>query len=342
MPLDISPNLDALFVRLAHPARIVITTHQKPDGDAMGSSLALWHYLQQIGQRPVFISPTDYAGFLAWIPGADQTMEYPDEPARCDDLIDKADVVFCLDFGELHRAADVGRRIAACNAIKVNIDHHILPPDKAFADYWYRDEKASSTCELVYDFIFYHNREALLKTDLATCLYTGLVTDTGAFRYSVTPKVHQVAAHLLGCGVDVDRVNYHLYSNFSENRTRFLGYALHACMRVLPQYHTAYFRISQADHREFNLQEGDTEGLVNFALGISGVNFAVLLNEQPEMVKMSFRSLGSFATNEFAGHFKGGGHHNASGGKSTVSLAETEARFLALLEEYKPQLQYEP
>ncbi|MBX3101733.1 MAG: DHH family phosphoesterase [Bacteroidetes bacterium] len=341
MPLEISPNLDALFVRLAHPARIIITTHQKPDGDAMGSSLALWHYLNKIGQRPVFISPTTYADFLRWLPGTDQALIYTDHKERCDELIDKADVIFCLDFGELHRAADVGHRIARSAAIKVNIDHHILPPEKAFADYWYRDEKASSTCELIYDFIYHHNPDNLLDTDTATCLYTGLVTDTGAFRYSVNPRVHEVAAQLLAAGVDIDRVSFHLFSNFSENRTRFMGYALYECLHVLPQYHTAYFRLPLEAQERFQLREGDTEGLVNFALGIEGVNFAILLNEQPDMVKISFRSLGKFATNLFAAHFKGGGHHNASGGKSTESLAQTEQRLLALLEEYKTQLDYE-
>jgi len=336
--------MDALYVRLAHPAHILITTHQKPDGDAMGSGLALYHYLRNLGQRPVFLSPTPYADYFQWMPGAEHTAVFTDNETHYLDQIAKADVIFCVDFGELHRATStVGRAIHESAAIKVNIDHHILKMGRTFAEYNYRDVSASSTCELIYDFIQLHTGSRHLDTNIATCLYTGILTDTGSFRYEcTTPKVHDTVADLLRYQVDIGQVNFHLFNNFSEHRTRFIGYALYQCLQVLPEYRTAYFRISLEDQERFGLKEGDTEGLVNYALSIQGINFGVLLKETPEMVKMSFRSLGTFPTNEFAANFMGGGHHNASGGKSELSLAETEQNFLQLLPQFQSQLDYVP
>lgn len=309
----------------------------------MGSALGLLKYLRNLGQRPVFISPTAYPDYFEWMPAVADTRVFEQQEADCRELVEKADLIFCLDFGELHRASkELGMAIHHSAAVKVNIDHHILKYGETFAEYNYRDVKASSTCELVYDFIQLHTGNKYLDTDIATCLYTGILTDTGSFRFDcTTPKVHTIVADLLRYRVDIGRVNFHLFNNFDENRTRFLGYALYNCLHVLPAYRTAYLKLTMADQERFDLKDGDTEGLVNYALTIKGVNFGVLLRESPGMIKMSFRSLGHFACNEFAAHFMGGGHHNASGGKSEQSLDDTEQRFLQILSQYQEKLDYE-
>jgi phosphoesterase RecJ-like protein len=320
---------------------IVITTHHKPDGDAMGSSLGLWHYLKSLGHQPIVITPTDYGHFLHWMPGNEEVIVYTEQTEKSIQVLEESDTIFCLDYSALSRGNEIGEWIRTHRDGRciVMMDHHLNP--EAFDDFRIWDNHASSTCELVYRFIDGCGDSSHMASQIAECLYVGIMTDTGSFKFSnTTPEVHRIIAHLLERGAQAQMINNKLFDNFSENRTRFMGYCLYAKLKVLPEYHTAYMCITEAELKQFDIQTGDTEGLVNYALSILGVNFGVLIVDRGVLRKMSFRSIGSFPANVFASHFNGGGHHNASGGMSESSLEETEEKFLHLLEEFKPQLLY--
>lgn len=326
---------------LSKAKNIVITTHHKPDGDAMGSSLGLWHYLKSAGHHPIVITPTDYGHFLHWMPGNDEVLVYTENPDRARELLEKSDTIFTLDFSVLTRANEIGgwiqdNRDGRCI---IMMDHHLNPD--AYDDFRIWDNHASSTCELVYRFIQGCGDASAISTDAAECLYVGIMTDTGSFKFANTsPEVHRTIAHLLERGARADMIQNKLFDNFSEDRTRFLGYCLYEKLRVLPEYHTAYMCINAEELDRFNIQTGDTEGLVNYCLSILGVNFGVLIVDRKVLRKMSFRSIGQFPANIFASNFSGGGHHNASGGMSEDTLENTEKKFLNLLEQYKDQLNY--
>jgi phosphoesterase RecJ-like protein len=271
------------------------------------------------------------------MPGIETTVVAPADMAVAQAHFAEAEVVFCLDFSGAARVEPLSAAMLASPGRKVMIDHHIGP--EAWPDLLFHTTKASSTAELVFRLIAESGDEGLIDLHMAECLYTGIMTDTGSFRFSsTTPDVHRITAQLLEKGVNAGRIHNVLFDNFSVGRTRFLGYVLHQKLKVLPDYHTAYMTISAQEQEEFGIQQGDTEGFVNYNLSLEGILFGVLLIERPKEVKLSFRSIGSFPCNTFASNFSGGGHLNASGGQSPLGLAETEARFLQLLEEYKPLL----
>lgn len=320
---------------------IIITTHHKPDGDAMGSSLGLWHYLRSRGHHPVVITPTDYGHFLHWMPGNEEVVVFTEQKDQALQLLENCDTIFCLDYSTLSRGNEIGAWIEKNRDGRcvVMMDHHLNP--EVFDDFRIWDNHASSTCELVYRFIKGCGDESRVSPEMAECLYVGIMTDTGSFKFSnTTPEVHRIIAHLIERGAIAEMIHNRLFDNFSENRTRFLGYCLYEKLRVLPEYRTAYMCITEEELNRFQIQTGDTEGLVNYTLSILGVNFGVLIVDRGVLRKMSFRSIGSFPANVFAGHFSGGGHHNASGGMSEDTLENTEKKFLHLLEEFKSQLQY--
>lgn len=338
--LNYSTSIVALEALLTSPKKIVITTHHKPDADALGSSLGLAAYLTKKGHQSVVITPSDYPSFLNWMHGNSEVMVY--DPKKNDEqaqkLIKNADVIFCLDFALLARAHELGNYIAQAQASKVHIDHHLEPED--FADISFSDTSAAATCELVYDIIKALGDGALIDKKIAECLYAGIMTDTGSFRHSSTSqRVHLIAAEILGLGVDITRIHRLVYDSYSEMRLRFIGYALKDKLKVIREYRTAYFAISAAELKEYDSKTGDTEGLVNYALSIEGILFAAIIIERNDAVKFSFRSVGDFSVNEFARkHFNGGGHANAAGGVSDVNLEETVKKFEALLPLYKDQL----
>ena len=335
-------DLDSLKAVLSSPCKIAITTHFKPDADALGSSLGMANYLIKKGHQVQVVTPSDYPEFLHWMKGNDRVMVYTDD--RKEEILhifNAADLIITLDFSALSRINDMGKMVKESPAYKVNIDHHLEPED--FADFRLWSPRAAATCELCYELIVALGDRHEIDTDIAECLYAGIMTDTGNFRHANTTKnVHEVVAQLIQLGADNAKVGRQVYDGNSLNRLRFIGYILSEKLVVLPEYHTAYFDITAKELARFNSQTGDTEGLVNYALSLKGVIFAALFTERKEEIKISFRSVGNFPANEIAAKFfNGGGHKNAAGGKTTDSLEETVNKFKAVITDYKEQLDRE-
>lgn len=332
-------SLKELKSLLATPQKIVITTHHKPDGDAMGSSLGLYAYLIQKGHHVKVITPTDYPYFLHWLPNNADVMIYTDDTKACDELVAEAALIFCLDFNALTRINELGEVIRACSAYKIMIDHHLDPED--FDDYRHWNINACAAAQLVYDFIINELDDApALNKDIATCLYTGIMTDSGSFRFpSATSDVYRIAADLIDLGAEHWRIHQLVYDNATENRLRFLGHCLSNKLEILREYQTAIITISAAELEQYQIVTGDTEGIVNYALSVNGIKLAALIIERKDKVKLSLRSTGDFPANEICKkYFGGGGHRNAAGGFSDKSLEETVHDFKSILTEYKAQL----
>lgn len=316
------------FPLLHSPARVVITTHQKPDGDAMGSSLGLMHFLQKLGHEVTVISPTNWAAFLNWMPGAKSVIDFELKRQVAETLIREADWIFCLDFNNLPRIKNMEPSLLQAGAIKILIDHHQEPQVEAF-DYGISIPEKSSTCEMIFDFIVESGHNDLLDVTIAECLYTGVMTDTGSFRFPVTTaEVHKMIARLKETGLEHQKVHDHIYDSYLENRLRFTGHVLLYRMTVLYEYNTVLLAIPKNDLVRFNIQTGDTEGLVNYPLSILGIKMVAIVIDRDEERKWSFRSKGDVDVNSFARKFfSGGGHFHAAGGKSNESLEATVKHF---------------
>lgn len=328
-----------LVARLENCGPIVITTHPNPDGDAMGSSIALQRMLKKMGKEATVVVPNAFDHYLSWLEGASDVVVASAKAAEAASLIAAADLIFCLDYNALRRVGELEPLIANAQAARVLIDHHLDPED--FAQYNFHVAGLSSTAELVYRLFLQMGLGPLMDKSIAENIYVGLMTDTGSFRFNTTTtEVHLIAADLLQLGIDVGQIHNLIYDNFGEKRIRFLGFMLYKKLKVLPEFHTAYLAVSRSEGARFDLQPGDTEGLVNYALSLKGINFGVLLKASDKGTKLSFRSIGKFACNEFAAHFNGGGHYNASGGRIDLNLDATEAKFLELLPQYKDALDY--
>ncbi|MBL6446839.1 bifunctional oligoribonuclease/PAP phosphatase NrnA [Fulvivirga sp. 29W222] len=332
-------NLEAFKTVISSPKKVVITTHHKPDADALGSSLGLAGYLKKKGHEVSVITPTDYADFLTWMNGNGEVIIFNQgNEEKSERLIKEADMVFCLDFSSLNRINELGEMVRESKSIKVLIDHHLEPEE--FADFVYWSTQAAATAELVYDLICDLGDRQLIDKHISESLYAGIMTDTGSFKHPNTTKnVFNVCAQLVELGADTAKVSKLVYDTNSLDKVKFLGYALNEKLKVLDGFNTAYFAISADELKRFNSKTGDTEGLVNYALSIEGIKFAAVIIDRTEAVKMSFRSIGDFSVNEFARkHFEGGGHKNASGGKSDLSFEETVKKFENVLNEYKDEL----
>jgi phosphoesterase RecJ-like protein len=332
--------IDYFYPQLATPAKTVITMHQKPDGDAMGSALGLYHFLVALGHDATVISPTNWADFLNWMPGVKKVMDFEANREKAKSLISQADLIFCLDFNILHRTKNMEQPLTHANCTKILIDHHEQPQRDAFT-YGMSDTSKSSTCEMVYDFIVQSGHANLINSDMAECLYTGVMTDTGSFRFpATTASVHRMVAELKDKGLKHTVVHENIYDNFLENRLKFTGFALLNRMEVLYEYNTVLMYITRDDLINYDIRTGDTEGLVNYLLSIQGIKFGALVIDRTEERKWSFRSKGYFDVNTFARrHFEGGGHFNASGGRSSDSLETTLKKFKQVIKEYQIQLQ---
>lgn len=333
-------TISALKELLAQPRQIFITTHHKPDADALGSSLGLAGYLRKKGHHVTVVTPSDYPDFLAWMPGNEDVIVYDARrnDAQVREIIGTAEVIFCLDFSCLGRINELGSYIRNAPGTKVLIDHHLEPEN--FADLDFSNPKAAATAELVFEVIRDLGDQDMIDVGIGESLYAGIMTDTGSFRHPSTSRnVHLIIAELLDAGIDLSSVHRRIYDSHSEMRLRFLGFVLKDKLVVLPEYNTAYIAITQDELRQYQSKTGDTEGLVNFALSIEGVVFAAVLIDRGQAVKISFRSVGGFSVNEFARqHFQGGGHLNASGGISYESLDDTVQRFLSYLPQYQTKL----
>ena len=314
--------------------------HQKPDGDAMGSALGLYHFLTSLGHSATVISPTNWADFLNWLPGIEKVIDFEKNREKCKTLIAEANTLYCLDFNILHRTKHLEPFLAEASCTKILIDHHQQPQEEAFT-YGVSDTGKSSTCEMVYDLIVQSGHASLLNVDTATCLYTGVMTDTGSFRFPATgASVHRMVAQLKETGLNHTMVHDHIYDNFLENRLRFIGFALLNRMEVLYEYNAALMYITRSDLQRFDIKTGDTEGLVNYLLSMQGIKFGALVIDRDEERKWSFRSKGDFDVNAFARiHFEGGGHKNAAGGRSSDSIEATIKKFKEVIKEYQNQLQ---
>jgi bifunctional oligoribonuclease and PAP phosphatase NrnA len=314
---------------------IVITTHKSPDGDAIGSSLGLYHFLKNKGKKVVVIVPDAFPDFLKWMSLSDEIVYFDKDKEIALNHIVNSDLIFSLDYNALGRIGELGEVIGDSKASKIVIDHHQNPQE--FANHYYVDTNCCSTAQLVYEFIDQLGELDSLTKDISECLYCGIMTDTGSFRFpSTTAKTHQIIAHFLELGANGSKIHEKVYDTYSEKRLRLLGYALTEKMKVFPEYNAAYISLSQKELKEFNFQKGDTEGLVNYPLSINGIKFSALITEKEQDISMSFRSKDDVFVNEFANtHFQGGGHIYAAGGKSDLSLEDTIAKFEELLKNVK-------
>lgn len=326
-------ELEELKNNLTSPKKISIIPHRNPDGDAMGSTLALYHFLKKLNHQVVVVAPNEFPDFLAWLPDADKVLVFEKENDRAKKEIECSKLIFTLDFNALHRTGDtMSAYLETLDIPMVMIDHHQAPD--TYAKYTFSNVAYGSTCEMVYHFIDALGYKDSIDKEIATCIYTGITTDSGSFKYpKTTGTTHRVIADLIDKGIDNTEIHNLLFDNSSENRLKILGMALNN-MVVLPEYKTAYITLSQEELDSANNQKGDTEGIVNYGLTIKGIDFAAIFIENKEegIIKISFRSQGTFDVNEFARkHFNGGGHINAAGGKSLSSLEDTVKEFITIL-----------
>lgn len=321
------------------PKAIVIVPHKNPDGDAIGSSLGLYHYLKEKGHNVQVIAPNDYPDFLKWMPDESLILKYDSQKEEADQLIKNAELIFTLDFNSLSRIGSMQDVVAASNGLKIMIDHHQQPDD--YASFTYSDVSMSSTCEMVYNFIEMLGNNNNINSNIATCLYTGIMTDTGSFRFaSTTSSTHNIIGRLIEKGANNSEIHNNIYDTNSYERLQLLGRAL-SNLKVIPEFRTAYITLSQEELNTFKFKKGDTEGFVNYGLSLKGIIFAAIFieNHQENIIKISLRSKGDFSVNELSrSHFEGGGHTNAAGGKSDLNMNDTIDKFISILPEYKQDL----
>jgi bifunctional oligoribonuclease and PAP phosphatase NrnA len=334
-------NISATYeLLLQNPLKIGIVMHQKPDADAMGSSLGLANFLHLLGHTTVVVSPTNWPNYLSWMQGANLVFDYEANKNKTEAALNTCDWLFCLDFNHFGRTKRMAQYLGDLKCIKVLIDHHQEPQTEAF-NYGVSNTAKSSTCEMVYDFIQESGKSTLINKEIAECLYSGVMTDTGSFRFgSTTASVHSMVAALLNLGVVPNTIHESLFDNFLENRLRFMGHVLLNCMEVFYEYNTVIISIPNSDLVKYQITTGDTEGLVNLPQSIKGIKLVAIIIDRHEEIKMSFRSKGNVDVNAFARkYFNGGGHVNASGGGSKKKLEEVVADFKTAMIESAALLQ---
>ncbi|WP_456424463.1 DHH family phosphoesterase [Lutibacter sp.] len=325
---------------LSIPQKVVIVPHKNPDGDAVGASLAVYLYLLKKGHKVTVVSPNDYPNFLKWLPNSKDIYKFDMQNRQSKRAIDEASIIFLLDFNALHRVgSDMQNYLEQFVGDFIMIDHHQQPDD--IAKYLYSDTSICSTCQMVYHFLEKLDDLDEIDSNISTCLYTGIMTDTGSFRFpSTTSTTHRIIADLIDKGANNAKIHNNVYDTNSYGRLQLLGRAL-SNLVVIDKLKTAYITLTQQDLDEFNYQKGDTEGVVNYALSLKDIIFAIIFIEDVDqkIIKISLRSKGKFSVNKFAReHFDGGGHDNAAGGKSRISLDATVSKFLNVLPNYKKEL----
>jgi phosphoesterase RecJ-like protein len=328
-------DLSELSKYIANSKKVTITTHVSPDGDALGSSLAMQLFIKKIGIDSKVITPDHYPDFLHWLPEQDSVLNYEDDKIECEAWIKSSDLIICLDFNTADRMASLRQVIEESPFPKVLIDHHQNPVK--WTEVMLSDSSASSTAELVYRIIEGLGHENLIDKEIGTCLYTGIVTDTGSFKFPQTSSdTMLIASKLMKLGVDTPKIQNLIYDNSSEHRLRLLGFSLTERLEIIQEYHTAIIGLDAGDLEKHFFQTGDTEGIVNYPLSISSVKMAVLITEKKGQVRMSFRSKGKVPVHDIAfKYFKGGGHVNAAGGISELSVKETIAYLKSILPEFR-------
>lgn len=328
-----------LYTELNSPKKVVVTMHQKPDGDAMGSTLGLYHFLVQFGHRVRVVSPTNWATFLDWMPGCHDVLDFEKQTNEAEQLVLEAQLIFCLDFNTMSRTKSMESCLLNAPATKILIDHHQQPQLPVFS-YGISDTSKSSTAEMIYDFICLTGFQDKINDAIAQCLYAGVMTDTGSFRFpSTSASVHWMVADLLKRGLHQSVIHEQLFDHFSENRLRFIGHVLLNRMEVFYEYNTALISVPMSDLVKYDIKTGDTEGLVNYTLSIEGIKLAAIIIDRGEERRCSFRSKGNFDVNSFARkYFNGGGHFHAAGGSSKDAFEKVVADFKKAMTENKTEL----
>jgi phosphoesterase RecJ-like protein len=321
-------DIQAIQSLLATPKKIAIIPHRSPDGDAMGSTLGLYHFLLKYNHEPVVIAPNEFPDFLAWLPGSETVRVFEKDKENYSKILNEAELIFTLDFNALHRVGEMEKVLEKLTAPFIMIDHHQKPDD--YAAYMYSDTSYGSTCEMLYNFINFLGEKQAIDKIIGTCIYTGILTDSGSFKFpGTTGNTHRIVADLIDLGVENTAIPSLLFENSSYNRLQLLGRALQN-MKVIPESKTSYITLTQDELNSFQYVKGDTEGIVNYGLSIKGIHFTAIFieNKDENIIKISFRSQGGFDVNQFArDHFNGGGHRNAAGGKSEISMAATVQKF---------------
>lgn len=317
--------VESLYHLVRQPSRVVIVTHKNPDGDALGSSLALGAVLNKLMHNVTVVLPNDFPPLFNFLPGIDKVIIGEMNPELAVAAFEKADIIFCLDFNALDRIDRFGLDVMASKAVKILIDHHIDP--EPFADYIMSKTEASSTAELVYDFLVEQKLEGYIDVQIAEALYTGILMDTGSFRYATNPHVFEVAAALKRLGMDDYMLQIRLFNSMTEKQLRLLGHCLANRMELMSEYQTGIIWLDKDDYKNWAIGRGDTEGIVNYILMVRNMKMAIFVSEQQNVTKLSFRSKGNINVQEICHqYFNGGGHRNASGGQIKASVQETIAR----------------
>ena len=320
--------------------KIVIVSHVNPDGDALGSSLALYFFAKKLGADPKVIIPNDYPGFLAWMPGIQDVIIYDKNVETAQKVMSEAELFCFLDFNVVSRTGLMYNDLCHFNKTpKLLIDHHL---GADFSQYvaCYSNTEISSTSEMVAEVIKYQGFDNYLDNDIATCILVGMITDTGSFSHSIFKNTFSICGEIISSTkVDYKNIHQNIYDNSSENRLRLLGFLINDRMTVLNEYNIAYIYASKSDLERFNYQIGDTEGVVNYPLSISNIKMSVFITEKQGCIRLSFRSKGDFSVNDLTRkHFNGGGHLNAAGGTLECTLEKAIEKLVSVLPEYKEEL----
>lgn len=332
-------KLNELKLLLQNKKNIVITIHRGPDADALGSALALSDVLKQLNHNVTVVSPNDYASFLYWMKGNNEVVIFTEQTEKAIEITNNADLIFLLDFNDLSRIGEYTETVRNSSSTKIMIDHH-QEPNMNDADLVFSDTSSCSTAQLLFEILDGLSFKSMINKDVAECIYAGIMTDTGSFKYSsTTSKTHKVISELIDAGAENSKIHDLIYDNYSEDRTKLLGYCLNVKLQIFPELNSAIISLTEEELDRFNFKKGDTEGVVNYALAIKGIIFAVFIAEKEGKVKLSLRSKGDFKVNEIAKkYFSGGGHMNASGGISDRSVEGTVKKVIEVFEEYKNEL----
>lgn len=326
---DINEIKDLLSI----PKQVVILSHRNPDGDALGSSLATKLFLEKSGHAVKVVLPSEYPNVFKYMPCVYDCIIFDDNHKIAINAIKEAEVIFCLDFNGLDRIDKIGKYVHESKAKKILIDHHLDP--EPFADYIFSNTAASSTCEMVYKFINDLEQTRHIDKDIAECLFTGLITDTGSFKYNTNPYTYEVAALLKNKGADDYFLQDAIFNSYSQKQMKLLGHCLVNRMEIIPEHHAGIIALTKEDYANYEIGRGDTEGVVNYMLMIEGIKVAAFIREQPQIIKLSLRSKGDISVQELArNHFNGGGHKNASGGHAYAKLEDIVKRFKEVLPRY--------
>lgn len=314
--------MDSLPKMLRQPSRVVIVTHKNPDGDALGSTLGLAAVLTKLFHNVTVVLPNEYPPIFNFLPGIDKVIIGEMKPEDATASFEKADIIFCLDFNALDRIDRFGLDVMASRAFKILIDHHIDP--EPFADHIISNPQASSTCELLYEFLVEMDLVKYIDVSVAESLYAGILMDTGSFRYGTNPRVFEIAAELKRIGMDDYMLQIRLFNSLTEKQLKLLGHCLANRMELMSEYQTGIIWLDRDDYKNWSIGRGDTEGIVNYILLVRNMKMAVFITEQQNITKLSFRSKGNINVQEICHkHFNGGGHRNAAGGQLKASLQET-------------------